>query len=182
MSVHVLGACAAVALIAADPTGVNPPPKAAAKAAPAPEVSHTYLGEVTGTVVQAGDGSITLKVPEVVQTGTTRSAGGGSGGRVPHLPGMPSVGGSRRGSGVTVPKFGTKLVEVTYTLGDAVTVKTVAGKTMTLADVTAGGAARVHLERLREVPKPGEKTEPRVVVKSIDIPVPTPAKDAPVKK
>ena len=81
-----------------------------------------------------------------------------------------------------MPKLGTKLVEVTYALGDAVSVKTIGGKTMTLADVTTGEAARVHVERVREIAKPGEETEPKVVVKSIDIPTPTPAKDAPVKK
>jgi len=162
MSVYVLGACAA-ALIAADPAAALTPAKVAEKSAAAANVSHTYLGEVTGLVVKVGDDSITLKVPEVVQTGTTRQRS-----HTPHVPGMS---GGHRGSSITVPKLETKMVEVTYDLGDPVSVKTVAGKAMTLSDVVVGGAARLHVERVREW-KPGEKTEPHVVVKTIDIPVP----------
>ena len=171
MSVHFFGACATAALLAASGVrAADPAAPTAPKPAEAANVSHTYLGEVTGTVVKVGDGSITLSVPEVVQTGTTHK-------KVPspHVPGMKS--GGHRTTSITVPKTTTKLVEVTYDLGDAVSVKTVTGKPMTLADVVAGGVARVHVERLREQ-KVGEKSEPHVVVKSIDIP--TPAAAAPL--
>ena len=167
MSVTLFAACAAAAALAADPAAYNPPAtpaaKPAAKAAD-PSVSHTYLGEVTGTVVKVGDGSITLNVPQVVQTGTTQKKMPS-----PHVPGMSR--GGHHGSSITVPKVATRLVEVTYDLGEKVSVKTVTGKTMTLADVTVGGVARVHVERLREQ-KPGEKSEPHVAVKAIDIPAP----------
>ena len=173
MSVYLIGPCAAVALIIADPVpSTPPPPKAAAKADAVPTATHAYLGEVTGYVVKVGDGSITLKVPEVVQTGTTHKRVA-----MPHVPG---VSGGHRSSSIAVPKLGTKMVETTFELSDAVTVKTVTGKAMTLADVTANGAVRVHVERVRDV-KPGEKTEPRLVVKTIDVPVP-PAKPVPAAK
>ena len=174
MSVHFFGACAAAALLATSGVkAADPASPTAAKPAEAANVSHTYLGEVTGTVVKVGDGSITLSVPEVVQTGTTHKKMPS-----PHLPGMKS---GHRSTSITVPKTTTKLVEVTYDLGDAVSVKTVTGKPMTLADVAVGGAARVHVERLRE-PKVGEKAEPHVVVKSIDIPTPVVTPIPPAKK
>jgi hypothetical protein len=165
MSVALFGTCAAVAFAVANPVPSEVPAavKPTAKADAVPNVSHTYLGEVTGSVVKVGDGSITLKVTEVVQTGTTHKKMAS-----PHVPGMS---GGHRSSSIAVPKLGTKMVEMTFDLSDAVTVKTVTGKAMTLADVTANGAVRVHVERVREV-KPGEKTEPRLVVKSIDVPVP----------
>ncbi len=161
MSVALLGTCAAVAFAVANPVPATVKPTAKADAAP--NVSHTYVGEVTGTVVKVGDGSITLKVPEVVQTGTTHK-------RMPS-PHVPGTSGGHRNSSIAVPKLGTKLVEMTFDLSAAVTVKTISGKAMTLADVTANGPVRVHVERVREV-KPGEKTEPHLVVKSIDVPVP----------
>ena len=165
MSVTLFAAYAAAATLAANPAAYNlpsaPAAKAAAKAAPDPSVSHTYLGEVTGTVVKVGDGSITLKVPELVPSATSQRA-----------PSRPSR--NHRHAPLAMPKATTKLVEVTYDLGDAVSVKTVTGKPMTLTDVTVGSAARVHVERLREQ-KLGEKTEPHVVVKTIDIPTPTAA-------
>lgn len=166
MSVALLGTCAAVAFAVANPvpSAVTAAVKPTAKADAVPNVAHTYLGEVTGSVVKVGDGSITLKVAEVVQTGTTHKRMAS-----PHIPGMS---GGHRSSSIAVPKLGTKMVEMTFDLSDAVTVKTIAGKTMTLADVTVNGAVRVHVERVREV-KPGEKTEPRLVVKTIDVPVPT---------
>ena len=170
MSVALLGTCAAVAFAVANPVPAAVRPTAKADAAA--NVAHTYVGEVTGYVVKVGDGSITLKVPEVVQTGTTHK-------RVatPHVPGMS---GGHRSSSIAVPKLGTKMVEATFELSDAVTVKTVTGKAMTLADVTANGAVRVHVERVRDL-TPGEKTEPRLVVKTIDVPVP-PAKPVPAVK
>lgn len=160
MSIRFFGTCAAVAVLAASGVrAADPETPVAPKSEPAPNVAHTYLGEVTGTVVKVGDGSITLSVPELVPAATAQ--------RKPTA--RPST--KSRSRAVTAPKVTTKLVEVTYDLGDAVSVKTVTGKPMTLADVSVGGAARVHVERLREL-KVGEKTEPHVVVKSIDIPVP----------
>ena len=162
MSLPLLAACAAA--LAVNPAVAKlpaPPAKVAAAAAPDPNVSHTYLGEVTGTVVKVGDGSITLSVPELVAAATNR-----------RTPSHPSR--NHRHAPISAPKATVKLVEVTYDLGESVSVKTVTGKAMTLADVAVGGAARVHVERLREF-KPNEKADPHVVVKTIDIPVPAAA-------
>jgi len=160
MSLPLLAACAAA--FAVNPAVAKfpaPPAKVAAATAPDPTVSHTYLGEVTGTVVKVGDGTITLKVPELVPSATAqRRPSAHPTGRHRHAP-------------IAAPKATVKLVEVTYDLGESVSVKTVTGKAMTLTDVTVGGAARVHVERLRDF-KPDEKAEPHVVVKTIDIPTP----------
>ena len=175
MSLQIFGACVAAAVMAADPVAFNlpappaPAVKSVVKAEVNPNVSHTYLGEVTGTVVKVGDGSITLKVPELVPSATAQR--------------RPSArpGARHRTAAISTPKATTKMVEVTYDLGDAVSVKTVTGKVMTLADVSVNSPARVHVERLREQ-KVGEKSEPHVVVKSIDIPVPVLAPIPPAKK
>ncbi len=165
MSVHFLASCAAAAILVTAGVQAADPAPPAAKSEPAPNVSHTYLGELTGTVVKVGDGSITLSVAEVVPSTTAQKT--------------PRPSTKSRTRAVTAPKVTTKLVEVTYDLGDAVSVKTVTGKPMTMADVAVGGVARVHVERLREL-KVGEKTEPHVVVKSIDIPTPAAAAPIPV--
>ena len=171
MSVTLLGTCAAVAFAVANPvpSAVTATVKPTAKADAVPNVAHTYLGEVTGSVVKVGDGSITLKVPELVPSATAQR--------------RPSArpGARHRTAAISTPKATTKMVEVTYDLGDAVSVKTVTGKVMTLADVSVNSPARVHVERLREQ-KVGEKSEPHVVVKSIDIPVPVLAPIPPAKK
>lgn len=168
MSVHFFASCAAAAILATAGVRAADPATPAAKPAEAANVSHVYLGEVTGTVVKIGDGSITLSVPEVIPSTASQKS-------------MPRPSTKSRTRAVTAPKVTTKLVEVTYDLGDAVSVKTVTGKPMTLADVSVNSAARVHVERVREQ-KVGEKTEPHVVVKSIDIPTPVVTPIPPAKK
>lgn len=117
-----------------------------------PAVSKADLGDVTGTVVKAGPGSITLKVPTVTQTGVTRKHVGG-----------------RHGPTVAVPKYGTKQVETSYTLAPDVVVKTAAGKSATLAEVATGKPVRLHVYRVTER-APGEKPVSHVEVRRIDIP------------
>jgi hypothetical protein len=122
-----------------------------------PIVSKADLGDVTGTVVKAGPGSITLKVPTVTQTGVTRKHVGG-----------------RHGPTVAVPKYGTKQVETSYTLAPDVVVKTAAGKSATLGEVATGKPVRLHVYRVTER-TPGEQPVSHVEVRRIDIPDP-PAK------
>lgn len=117
-----------------------------------PAVSKADLGDVTGTVVKADPGSITLKVPTVTQTGVTRK----------HI-------GGRHGPTVAVPKYGTKQVETSYTLAPDVVVKTAAGKSVTLAEVATGKPVRLHVYRVTER-TPGEKPVSHVEVRRIDIP------------
>jgi hypothetical protein len=118
------------------------------KADPNTYTATSHVGNVTGEVVKVDDKSITLKVPEVQQTGVSRS---------------------RRG---VVPKLGVKHVEVTYPLADKVVVKTVSGKAVDLSAVKAGEAVTVHVDKVKEG-KLGEKLEARLEVKKIDVPNPT---------
>lgn len=106
-------------------TGVSP--------AADPAVPRADLGDVTGTVVKAGPGSITLKVPTVAQTGVSRKHVGG-----------------RHGPTVTVPRYETKQVETTYALAPDVVVKTLAGKSATLEEVRPGEPSRLHVYRVTE--------------------------------
>lgn len=114
-----------------------------------PTVSSSNLGEVTGTVVKFEPGSITIKVPTVVQSGTTRRKVGKS--------------------YVNVPKYTTKEVESTITVAKDVTVKTIGGKEATAADVVPGESVRLHVSKLTERTV-GEKPESHTEVKRIDIP------------
>jgi hypothetical protein len=118
------------------------------KADPNTYTATSHVGEVNGEVVKVDDKSITLKVPEVEQTGVSRS---------------------RRG---VVPKLGVKHTEVTYQLADKVVVKTVGGKAADLSAVKVGEAVRVHVDKVKEG-KLGEKLESRLEVKRIDVPNPT---------
>lgn len=126
---------------------------AAAGPSPAadPAVSRADLGDVTGTVVKAGPGSISLKVPTVAQTGVSRRHVGG-----------------RHGPTVAVPKYATKQVETTYALAPDVVVKTLAGKSATLEEVRPGTQARLHVYRVTER-TPGERPENHLEVRRIDI-------------
>ena len=109
----------------------------------------SHAGDVAGEVVKVDKGTITLKVPEVAQTGVSY----------------------RRVSGhaVAVPRLAVKHVEVSYPLADTVTVRTVGGKDAGLDDVKKGQAVVVHVNKVREG-KVGEKLESHAEVKKIDIP------------
>lgn len=146
------------ALAPADDPKPADPPKSSGKSDEIVITSH--VGNVVGEVVKVGSESITVKVPEVVQTGTTRQHVGGGG---------------RAGHTVTVPKLGTKLVEVTYPLADKVVVKTVGGKDADLSAVKEGEAVELHLDKVREG-KVGEKLESHLEVKRIDVPNPPASK------
>ena len=137
---------------AADDSKSTDPAK---KADPNVTVRSTPVGDVTGEVVKVEKGTITLKVPEVVQTGVSRSRG-----RV-------------------TPRLGMKTAEVSYPLADKVVVKTVSGKEADLDAVKEGGMVALHVSQVKES-RPGEKATTRLEVKRIDVPNPT--TDATAKK
>lgn len=121
----------------------------------------SHIGNLVGQVVKSGSDSITIKVSEVVVTGITRKhVGGGSG---------------SRGHSVSVPKYGTKMVELTYPVSGKVVVKTVSGKEADLSSVWEGENVVIHLDKVKQG-KLGEKLESHVEVKRIDVPNATAAK------
>lgn len=139
---------------AADPKPPAPPATTADKSDEI--VMSSHIGNLTGKVVKTSPSSITLSVPETMVTGITRRHVGGYG---PHA----------HGHTVAVPRYGTKLVELTYPVSDKVVVKTVSGKDATLSAVTAGEVVEIHLDKVKEG-KIGEKLETHVEVKRIDVP------------
>lgn len=120
-----------------------------------PTVTKTFVADVTGEVVKVESGRITIRVPQTVQTGVThRRVGSG-----PHA------------RTVTVPKFGVKYAESTHALASDVAVKTVAGKSVAIADVRSGFPVQLHVTRVTER-TPGEKPQSRLEVTRVLIPVP----------
>ena len=95
------------------------------------------------------DTSITLKVPEVVQSGVTRRHVGN------HT--------------IATPKLGVKPVEVTYSLAEKLVVKRIGGKESDLSAVKAGETVQIHVNKVKEG-KLGEKAEVRFEVWRIDVP------------
>lgn len=120
------------------------PPAGAAE----PSVSTSDLGDVVGAVVKVSDGSVTLKVPTVVQTGATRK-------RV----------GKRT---ITVPKYTTKQVESTFTLAKDVKVSSTGGKAADLSDVRAGDPVRLHVYKVTERAV-GEKPVAHAEVRRVEV-------------
>lgn len=98
--------------------------------AASPGSQKTYLGAEAGTVTKVGSGSITVKIPRSVQSGTTRK-------RI----------GNRT---VNVPKYTTKQVGTTFDLSNNVVVKTISGKSASLGDIKPGMTVRVHGYRVTE--------------------------------
>ena len=106
---------------------------------PAPETPHTKhvgAGQISGQVVKAGNESLTLKIMETVQSGTTRR-------RI----NIPSGNGRSRSMTINQPKYTTKEKEVTYTMADNGIVVSAAGKLEKLADLKAGDHVTVLLSK-----------------------------------
>lgn len=116
-----------------------------------PTFTKSKLGVVTGTVTQIDPASITVKVPQMVQSGSTRRRIG------------------RRS--IRVPRYTTKQVESTFSVASDVTVKMIGGKHASLSDVLVGLPVRLHVYKVTEHHL-GEKAESHAEVRRIDIPKP----------
>ena len=148
-------ACTA-SLVFADEPKTNTSDKASASSSKSDEITmSSHVGNLVGQVVKSGSDSITIKVPEVVVSGITRKRSGGH--------------------SVSVPKYGTKTVELTYPVSSKVVVKTVSGKEVDLSSVKEGENVEIHLDKVKQG-KLGEKLESHVEVKRIDVPNATAAK------
>ena len=145
-----------VSFVGADEPKSNTTDKASISSSKSDEITMTsHVGNLVGQVVKSSSDSITIKIPEVVVTGIARKRSGG------HT--------------VSVPKYGTKTVELTYSISSKVVVKTVSGKEVDLSSVKEGEKIEIHLDKVKQG-KLGEKLESHVEVKRIDVPNPTAAK------
>ncbi|VTS07056.1 hypothetical protein [Tuwongella immobilis] len=116
-----------------------------------PRVTKRDLGDVAGTVVKSETESITLKIPTMVQSGTTNRRSGGR--------------------NIRVPKYTVKQIEKDFPVAKDVIVRTLKGKSASRTDVHVGDTVRLHVFQITEK-EPGHSAEQHLEVRRIDIPTP----------